>query len=97
VKPDPGWERKFDDPIPLPRGGQLVTLEDAARYIQMLPEAEHELEHWKTSVEALLLVVQHNGPTMFARIGMMQALDRDRPPEPQEPRRKRAKRYRIVQ
>jgi hypothetical protein len=27
-----GWKRPFDDPIPLPRGRQLVTLEDAARY-----------------------------------------------------------------
>jgi hypothetical protein len=24
----------FDDPIPLPKGRQLVTLKDAARYIQ---------------------------------------------------------------
>jgi hypothetical protein len=26
-----GWKRPFDDPIPLPRGRQLVTLEDAAK------------------------------------------------------------------
>jgi hypothetical protein len=25
-----GWKRPFDDPIPLPRGRQLVTLKDAA-------------------------------------------------------------------
>jgi hypothetical protein len=25
--PDKGWQRRFDDPIPLPRGHQLVTLE----------------------------------------------------------------------
>jgi hypothetical protein len=30
----------FDDPIPLPKGRQLVTLKDAARYIQKLPKAE---------------------------------------------------------
>ena len=29
---------------------------------------------WQTAVEALLIVVTYNGPTMFARIGMMQAL-----------------------
>jgi hypothetical protein len=28
--PDKGWQRRFDDPIPLPKGRQLVTLEDAA-------------------------------------------------------------------
>jgi len=26
---DRGWKRRFEDPIPLPRGRQLVTLEDA--------------------------------------------------------------------
>src|SRR5258706_1075870 len=28
---DRGWKRRFDEPIPLPRGRQLVTLEDAGR------------------------------------------------------------------
>ena len=32
-----GWQRRFDDPIPLPRGRQLVTLQDAADYIQGRP------------------------------------------------------------
>jgi hypothetical protein len=26
---DKAWKRPFDDPIPLPRGRQLVTLQDA--------------------------------------------------------------------
>jgi hypothetical protein len=30
------------DPIPLPRGRQLVTLQDAVTYITKLPKAEHE-------------------------------------------------------
>jgi hypothetical protein len=30
---DEGWKREFEDPIPLPRGRQLVTLKDAADYI----------------------------------------------------------------
>ncbi len=71
---DPGWKRKFDEPIPLPSGGQLVTLGDAARYIQSLPKADHELPKWQNAVEALLLVVKHSGPVMFARIGVLQAL-----------------------
>jgi hypothetical protein len=33
---------------------------------------------------------------MFARIGMMRALNRDRPVTPPELRRKRAKAYRII-
>jgi hypothetical protein len=35
----------------------------------------------QTAVEALLLVVKYNGPTMFARIAMMQALH-PQPPQP---------------
>jgi hypothetical protein len=27
--PETGWRRHFDDPIPLPRGRQIVTLESA--------------------------------------------------------------------
>jgi hypothetical protein len=72
-----GWKRKFEDPIPLPRGRQLVTLEDAARYIQKLPKAEQMIEEWQTAVEVLILVAESNGgPTMMARIGVMQALNR---------------------
>ena len=44
MKSPHGWKRLFDDPIPLPRGRRLVTLEDAAQYIQKLPEAEQLLE-----------------------------------------------------
>ena len=74
---DRGWKRQFEDPIPLPRGRQLVTLEDAARYIQKLPKAEQQLEEWQTAVETLILVAESNGgPTMMARIGVMRALNR---------------------
>ena len=70
------WKRPFDDPIPLPRGRQLVTLKHAAEYVQKLPKAEQDLEEWQAAVEALLLVVDLNGPTMMARIGIMRALNR---------------------
>jgi hypothetical protein len=70
------WSRAFDDPIPLSRGRQLVTLKDAANYIQKLPKAEQDFEEWQAAVEALLLAVELNGPTMMARIGVMRALNR---------------------
>src|ERR1700730_4930828 len=74
---DKGWSRRFDDPIPLPKGLRLVTLEAAARYIQKLPKAEQQVEEWQTAVEALILVAESRaGPTMLARIGVMQALNR---------------------
>jgi hypothetical protein len=59
-----------------PRGRQLVTLEDAGNYITKLPKAEHEAKEWQAAMEALILVATHGGPTMFARIGVMKALNR---------------------
>jgi hypothetical protein len=73
---DPGWKRAFDDPIPLPRGRHLVNLEDAGRYIMRLPEAEQQLDVWQAVTEALILVVTHRGPVMFARIAMLRAFER---------------------
>jgi hypothetical protein len=73
-----GWKREFEYPIPLPRGRQLITLEDAARYIQKLPKAEQQLEEWQTAIEVLILVAESSGgPTMMARIGVMRALNRN--------------------
>jgi hypothetical protein len=71
-----GWSRPFDDPIPLPRGGQLVTLQDAGNYITKLPKAEHTAPERQTAMQALMLVATRGGPTMFARIGVMKALNR---------------------
>jgi hypothetical protein len=70
------WSRRFDEPIQLPHGRQLVTLKDAGKYITKLPKAEHEAPEWQTAMEALILVATQGGPTMFARIGIMQALNR---------------------
>jgi hypothetical protein len=49
-----GWKRLFDEPIPLPRGRQLVTLEDAGRYITRLPKAEHKTQEWQAAMQALI-------------------------------------------
>jgi hypothetical protein len=65
------WDQKFYDPIELPVRKQLVTLRDAAQYITKLPKAEHDAEEWQAAMQALLLVAEHDGPTMFARIDVM--------------------------
>ena len=88
------WDQRFLDPIELPGGKQLVTLRDAALYITELPKAEHDAEEWLAAMQALLLVAESDGPTMFARIGMMLALNRRRPEA--APSRKRAKAHRIA-
>jgi hypothetical protein len=64
------------DPIDLPRGSQLVTLQDAGNYITKLPKAEHIAPEWQAAMEALILVAIRGGPTMLARIGVMKALNR---------------------
>ena len=50
--PDRGWKRAFDEPIPLPRGRKLVTLEDTGKYITKLPKAEHEVPEWQAAGDA---------------------------------------------
>ena len=75
--PDTGWRRRFDDLIRLPRGRQLVTHEDAGNYITKLPKAKHEAAEWQAAMEAMIPVGTLGGPTMFARIGVMRALNRN--------------------
>ena len=72
-----GWCRPFDDPIDLPRGRKLVTLEDAGNYIAKLPKAEHTVPEWQDAMEALILVATRGGATMLARIGVLRALHRN--------------------
>ena len=61
-----------------------------------MPKAEHDAEEWQAAMQALMLVAEHDGPTMFARIGVMRALHRHRPRVASAPRRKRAKAYRVI-
>jgi hypothetical protein len=72
---DKGWQRKFEEPIPLPGDRKLVTLRDAADYITRLPKKESALPEWQTAIEVLMLV-SRSGPTMMARMGVMKALNR---------------------
>ena len=87
------WSERVD-PIILPDGRKLKTLRDAATYITELPQAERDAKEWQTAMEALLLVAERDGPEMMARIGMMQALNRHGAKA--DPRRKRARAYRVI-
>ena len=69
------WDKRFVDRIAVPGRKPLVTLRDAATFITKLPKAEHDADEWQAAMQALLLVVEHDGPTMFARIGVMRALN----------------------
>ncbi len=74
------WSRAFDEPIALPDGRTQVRLLDAGEYIAALPKKEHDAPEWRAAA-ALLLVVERGGPTLFARIGIMRALNRHHVPE----------------
>ncbi len=71
------WTREFDEPIPVPKGRRLVTLRDAGDYVAKLPKAKHMTAEWQAAMLALMLVVDLNGPTMMARIGVLRALNRN--------------------
>lgn len=63
-----GLGRPFEHPIKFD-GGELVALRDAGEYIAALPKKEHDTPEWRAAMEALLLVVERGGPTLFARTG----------------------------
>jgi hypothetical protein len=90
-----GWRREFDGPIPLPDGRRLVTLHDAATYITGLPKEEADVPQWQAAIAALILIADLGGPTMFARIGIMRALNghhvREFNPKRKDPHRSRRK------
>jgi hypothetical protein len=73
-----GWGREFDEPIVLPDGRKLIVLRDAAGYITALPKKEADAPEWQAAIKAPILVVKLGGPAMFARIGVMRALNRHR-------------------
>jgi hypothetical protein len=50
------WSRQFDYPIPLPGGGRLTTLRNAANYITALPKAKHDAPEWQAAIEVRVSV-----------------------------------------
>jgi hypothetical protein len=76
---DRGWKRAFDEPFPLPDGGELRTLLDAGRYVDALPRRMHEREEWQAVMEVLLLAVEGREPVSLLRIALTLALQESRP------------------
>lgn len=99
MKAPKGWKRPFDDPIPLPRGRQIVTLEDSAAFILKLRKAERELPEWHAAGEALIMAAEGRGPIMHARIGVLRALNRTTqkaPADPPERARRSVRKFKIL-
>ena len=74
---DRGWKRRFNDPIPLPCGGKLVTLKDAIAWLaKEIPQSEHLMKEVQAAAHCVTEAAENGGPLIFARIGMMQAINR---------------------
>jgi hypothetical protein len=71
------WSDRFEDPISLADGRELVSLSDARAYILKLKKADQDSEAWQTAIEALLMAAEGTGPMMHARIGVLRALNRN--------------------
>ena len=91
-----GWKRRFDDPIPLPDGKKLVTLRDAIAWLaKEVPKSEHGLKQVQAAAHCVTEAAENGGPMMFARMGMMQAINRHHQHRT-ELRRKATEKYRLV-
>jgi phage-related protein len=72
------WSAPFDQPIRLRSRRKLVTLQQAADYIMKLPEDIQHEQRWQIAVENLINAAESGGGwLMFARIGVMRALNGD--------------------
>jgi hypothetical protein len=74
----------------------LRTLRDAGNYVAAFPKTKHARPEWRLAAAMLMQAAEDGAPVMLAEIAMRRALNVDGKPGPPEPRRKRAKKYRIV-
>jgi len=91
------WSRRFEDPVRLSDGRELLTLRNAADHIQKLPAVEARREQWQTAIGILIAAAEQRDFLMHARIAMLRAINFRRPrPAPAPRRRKAAKVYRVI-
>jgi hypothetical protein len=69
------WDRPFAQPVPLPKGPPAQTLRDAADYIRTLPQPERERQEWRLAVQMLIDAAEDRGPMLFARMGIVRAIE----------------------
>jgi len=90
------WSRKFDEPIVVGKGKALRTLRDAGNYVAALPKKVAALSHWQVAASCLLAAVEKGGLVEMARIAMLRALRAGEPEPAPTPRKKPARKYRLV-
>jgi hypothetical protein len=82
--------------IELPNGRVLRTLRDAGHYVTALSRADQAKPHWQTAARELMMAAERGAILMLAEIAMRQALAHGRPTPAPTPRKKAAKKYKLV-
>jgi hypothetical protein len=59
----------------LPSGAPARTLRDAANYIKNLPRSELDRPEWRLAIQMLIDAAEDCGPMLFARMGMLRAME----------------------
>jgi hypothetical protein len=90
------WSIKFDVPIVLDDGRELITLRDAAEYVTTLPKKEQSKPHWQTVAGELMMAAERRGIVMLVEIAMRQALAHGKPEIPRARRKKVVKKYKVI-
>lgn len=80
-----GWGRRFETPIALPDGRELVMLRDAGEYIASLPAKTARQDHWQTAASELLISAEQRGIIMLAEIAKRKAIHHGRSPPAKAP------------
>jgi hypothetical protein len=75
-RPADGWQQTFDEPLELPDGRKLRTLADAIAWMaKEIPKSERGMKQVQAARIASLKQRRIGGPMIFARTGMMQAIN----------------------
>ena len=72
------WDLEFAEPIDLPNNVVATTLRQVTAYISELPDAEQNSREWQCARKRILEAADQVGSIWFARIAIIQALQRDR-------------------
>lgn len=73
------WSDRFDEPIELPDGRKLRTLKEAIAWLaKEIPKSEHTMPKVQAAARMVTEAAENNGPMIFARMGMLRAINRHR-------------------
>jgi hypothetical protein len=69
------WDRPFDQPVPVLSGPPARTLRDAANYFKALPKSVRDCDEWRLAVQMLIDAAEDRGPMLFAKMGILRAVE----------------------